>query len=81
MLRRKDRSLSATDVRVRLRDECARRGGQRAWARVYDVADTYVSAVVTGRAEPGPKILHALGLQRDPVTYSPISEVMPHGHD
>jgi hypothetical protein len=64
----------SADVRVRLRDDCIRRGGQRAWGRVHDVADSYVSAVVAGRAEPGPRILAALGLQRDPTTYSEISE-------
>jgi hypothetical protein len=74
VLRRRGPQLSATDVRARLRDECCRRGGQRAWARVHDVADTYVSGVISGRLEPGPKILRALGLARDPATYSEIWE-------
>lgn len=74
MLRRRGPQLSATDVRARLRDECCRRGGQRAWARVHDVADTYVSGVISGRLEPGPKILRALGLARDHATYSEIWE-------
>ncbi|MGW9821955.1 hypothetical protein ACUXK4_004544 [Methylorubrum extorquens] len=51
-----------------------RRGGQRAWARVHDVADTYVSSVIAGRVEPGPKILGALGLQKNDPTFSEIWE-------
>lgn len=74
VLRRRGPPLSTTDVRARLRDDCVRRGGQRAWARVHDVADTYVSGVIAGRAEPGPKILRALGLQKGEPTYIEIWE-------
>jgi hypothetical protein len=38
------------------------------------VAPSYVSAVIAGEAEPGPKILEALGLQRDEPTYRPVEE-------
>lgn len=76
MVRRRtaSRSLSGLTVRERLMHACAAVGGQRAWARMHGVAPSYVSSVVSGDAEPGPKILSALGLRRDEPTYRPAEE-------
>ncbi|WP_043348928.1 hypothetical protein [Methylobacterium sp. B1] len=61
-------------VRERLVHACAAVGGQRAWARMHSVSPSYVSAVLAGDAEPGPKILEVLGLRRDEPTYRPVEE-------
>ncbi|MGE8129109.1 hypothetical protein ACQKQD_19240 [Methylobacterium sp. NPDC080182] len=41
---------------------------------MHSVSPSYVSAVLAGDAEPGPKILEVLGLRRDEPTYRPVEE-------
>lgn len=72
--RRTTKTLSSVSVRERLVHACAAVGGQRRWARMHSVSPSYVGAVVSGDAEPGPKILSALGLRRDEPTYRPVEE-------
>jgi len=72
--RRGARPLTSMTVRERLMHACVGLGGQRAWARVHAVAPSYVSAVIAGEAEPGPKILEALELRREEPTYRPVEE-------
>lgn len=47
-----------------LRRECAKAGGQAAWARTAGVSPAYVSDVLHGRQEPGDGILRPLGLEK-----------------
>ena len=39
-------------------------GNQAAWALQHELSPTYVSDVLTGRREPGRRILNALNLER-----------------
>lgn len=63
--------MELRDVLQRLVDECAKVGGQKAWATQYGLSPQHVNDVVHGRREPGPGVLIPLGLQRV-VTYAPL---------
>lgn len=54
-----------------LRRDCAKLGGQAAWAAAHGVSPAYVSDVLNGRREPGESILRALRLERA-VTYKRV---------
>lgn len=54
--------FSADDVRAMLRRECEKAGGQSAWARAHDVAQSYVNSVISGKQIAGLKLSTALGL-------------------
>lgn len=56
--------LNQNEVIERLRQEAKKLGSQRALAIHYDIGQAYVSDVLSGRREPGKKILDALGLER-----------------
>jgi hypothetical protein len=47
-----------------LRGACDKAGGLRAWGRANDCSAAYVSEVLAGSRNPGPKILKALKLSR-----------------
>ena len=49
---------------ARLRQRAARAGSQAALAQQLGITPTYLSEVLGGRREPGPKFLRALGLRR-----------------
>jgi hypothetical protein len=51
-------------VLQKLRAACKKAGSQSAWAREHGIQQQYVSLVLTGRRQPGPQILGALGLTR-----------------
>ncbi len=51
-------------VRELLRQACETAGSQSAWAQAHEMTGAYVSDVINGRREPGPKVLRALGLSR-----------------
>lgn len=53
-----------------LQEAIAAAGSQTAWSRRHGVSLSYINAVVTGRVEPGDKILSALGY-RKVVSYEP----------
>jgi hypothetical protein len=53
--------INANDIREILRKQCAEAGNQGNWARRHGVDQTYVSAVLSGRAFPGRKICGPLG--------------------
>jgi DNA-binding transcriptional regulator YdaS (Cro superfamily) len=63
--------LDLPDVVRELRRRCEAAGGQSAWAAEAGVASQYVSDVVRGRREPGPRIIAGLGLRRE-VRFVPI---------
>lgn len=56
--------LNLVGVVIRLRRECRRAGGQRAWASAHTISEQYVSDVLNGRRAPGNAILSALRLER-----------------
>lgn len=58
------RLITAEGVRKLLERECAEAGGQKAWAEINRLSPTYVSTVLSGRADPGKSMLEALGLER-----------------
>lgn len=39
------------------------------WAKSNGISPQYVSDVLSGRREPGPKLLNSLGLERNEPTY------------
>lgn len=53
-----------------LRKQSQARGSQRALAKYLGVSPAYLSDVLKGRREPGPKILDALGMTKRTV-YAP----------
>ena len=55
-----------------IRRKSAEHGSQRAFAKSIGVSPAYLSDVLKGRREPGPKILDALGITRR-ATYAPTS--------
>jgi hypothetical protein len=59
------RNLSRLDVLEILRRACADAGSLRKWASANDCSAAYVSDVLAGRRDPGPKILKALNLSRE----------------
>jgi hypothetical protein len=56
--------MTKEQVVALLESECAKTGSQAAWARKNHVSPAYLSDVLTGRREPGGKLLGALGLER-----------------
>lgn len=54
----------------KLRQWAERLGSQRALAKHLGVSEPYLSDVIHGRRDPGPKLLKALGLDRV-VSYQP----------
>lgn len=60
--------MDANQVRTQLRRATEKAGTALNWARAHDVSTAYLSDVMTGKRQPGEKILDALGLERV-VTY------------
>ena len=56
--------LSKADLVKMLLQRAKRAGSQQALAEALGVTPAYLSDVLGGRREPGPKILAALGLRR-----------------
>jgi len=65
--------MTAEQVRDLLRAEIGRAGSQGKWAKKNGVIQSYVSEVLSGRREPGGKLLVALRLEST-TTYHPITE-------
>jgi len=59
-----------------LRSECAKAGGQAAWAAKNALSPPYVSDVLNRRREPGASILKALGVAKV-VAYRRIPKPSP----
>ena len=47
-----------------LRKSIRREGGQRAWAQLHRISESYVSDVLNARRDPGVLILDAMGFER-----------------
>lgn len=56
------RVMNHSAVIQKLRAACRRAGGQARWAMEHGISPAYVSDVLGGRRDPGPKILTPLGL-------------------
>ena len=52
---------------IRLREMASEMGSQKALAEKLGVTQSYLSDVLNGRREPGPKMLAALGLEAEKV--------------
>lgn len=61
-----DRLLDGAAVLALLAAEVARAGTQARWCATHGISTAYLSDVLTGRREPGGKILDRLGLERVP---------------
>ena len=59
--------MTIAEVRKMLRGLIDAAESKSAWARAHHVAPSYVSEVLYGRREPGPRMLKALGLRRQRV--------------
>lgn len=62
------RAMRTVDPIAELKRVSAAAGSQRQWALAHGISPAYVTDVLMLRREPGPLILHALGLERV-VTY------------
>ena len=71
MSRRYFTNMNTNSVRALLRKRCAAFGSMRAWGRANGVSIAYISDALSGRVEPGHKVLDALGLMRAPPNYLP----------
>lgn len=63
------RTLLIDDLRGLLRS--AVNGNAKVWCAEHDISESYVSAVLRGRADPGDKLLAALKLEKI-VTYRKV---------
>jgi hypothetical protein len=61
--------MKLDEVLAELARACERSGSQRAWATANRITQQHVSDVLNRRREPGPKVLDALGLEREEQTY------------
>ena len=52
--------MTADDVRYLLRRACAKAGSALAWAKANGFSAPYVSDVLRGRREPGPRMCETL---------------------
>jgi hypothetical protein len=60
-----DGLITSEAVRCMLMAACMEAGSQREWGARYGISQAYLSNVLTGRLEPGPAVLAALGLVRE----------------
>lgn len=56
--------MKTVTIPQKLSEWAERLGSQRALAKELGVGEPYLSDVIHGRRDPGPKILKALGLER-----------------
>lgn len=68
------------DVLVFLENEIKRLGSQAAFARAWGMSPTYVSEVVSGSRDPGPKILTAFRLAERKLFVPVPDDIPPHSH-
>ena len=54
--------MTADQVRDLLRAACDKAGSQSNWAKSAGLSPAYVSDVLAGKREPGPKVLRVLGV-------------------
>ena len=47
-----------------IRSACQQAGSQRKLAQAWDVSPSYITDLLAGMRDPGPKILDALGYER-----------------
>lgn len=57
--------MTLIELRNELKELCKKEGGALPWAKKHRIAHTYVSSVIRGSAKPGPKILKAIGRDKD----------------
>ncbi len=63
--------MNLMQVFALLQTECAKAGGQKAWAAEHGLSGGYVSSVLHAKQDPGPAVLAALGL-RKVVSFEPV---------
>jgi hypothetical protein len=56
--------MTLEEFRADLRAACAEAGSQLAWSRQTGVSTPYISDVLSGRREPGQKLLDALDMDK-----------------
>lgn len=57
--------MNTDEVRLMLARECAKAGGQKAWAVAHGITQSHVSMVVTGQKPAADAICAALGVVRE----------------
>lgn len=70
-------NMTRFDVVAHVQKGIAKAGSLRAWARLAKVTPAYVSDVVTGRRDPGPKILAVLKIEKVPAEAQRYRHVKP----
>lgn len=69
-------TVDKSEVLAALSESVTAGGSQRSWCKTHGISPPYLSDVLNGRRDPGPKILDVLGLE--PVTlYRPKTESKP----
>jgi DNA-binding phage protein len=63
-------TLTADDVREMLLEACIKAGGQAAWAEEHGMSRQQVNNALKQGDSPGGAIARALGLRRNPYTWS-----------
>lgn len=56
--------ITRDDLAVRIRAAVKAAGSQRALARQWEISPSYLTDLLRGLREPGPKILEVLGVER-----------------
>ncbi len=69
--------MNLLELRQHLKNICEKEGSVRAWATKKKISFSYVSSVIRGDAEPGKKILKAMGIGRCFVPFSGKYEPTP----
>lgn len=65
--------MTAEEFRTYLKEQVKHFGSQRAFAKHCGVHEAFLSDIIRGRRDPGPKLLWALGFRRV-ITYVRIEE-------
>lgn len=66
-MKNKPRFIRRPKALERLRTAVHAAGGQSLFAALHDISPQYLSSVLRGHADPGPKILTALNLRREEI--------------
>lgn len=69
--------MNLSELRQELKNICEKEGSVRAWATKNKISFSYASSVIRGDAEPGKKILKAMGIEICFVNFSGKYEPTP----
>ena len=56
--------MKLNELRAYVGDECEKAGGQVRYAKSIGISQSYLSAFLRGRQEPGPSFCEAVGVEK-----------------